>query len=459
MRQCHKLLMYGKLQQTEHLHECMVFPPKISTRHPQAFFSSTGGDGHLPFFRCLSQNSGYIPSSHIESSNWKFLKNELPSGTPVEIADPQSGLIDGRVHGIGFFESEKDRIAVFHTVRRQFHTKPTIDSAYWKGKITAAYEQRVDLGLLHSGNTAYRLLHGAKDGIPGLTADIFGNTCKISVTQDGPLFGALHALYGFLSAQGVEKFWIQYAKQLRQAFFGNELINPVFSENGVQFCFLEQKQPTIQEIFTFNNQLRGVRALLQTTALNRDVLQIFAGEGHSTLAAMHGKPRSVLALESRQAKINRLQMLKNLDNKSILTHTQCENMLKHIADIDSEGFHVVDLSIPHNVNDLLSPGKDETPVVKSTNFNEYVYHAMRCCAPDSYLLASGESRPSNITTWAATLLNAVQRASTRLLRPVQLIRTIYAGQDFPLGAQVLSSADGIHSDRRSAIVGFLFKVR
>ena len=453
-------LAYEKLRKNEELHHCLVYPPTVSARQPKAFFRPGGSSqSSKAFFEVLAQNKGYIPRSRIEVANWTLLQKELTNGSAVEIADPQVNLIDGRVHGVGYLDLDNDRIAVFHTVRRQFHTMPTIDGAYWREKIEAAYRGRQDFGLAASPSSAFRLIHGSKDGIPGLTADVFGNACKVLIMEDGPLYGALHSLYSFLSARGMEMLWIRHVKRKQQFFFGNELLNPLFTENGIEYCHVPKKKDGVQETFTFSNKNRNVRKLLRKLAAGCDVLHVFSGEGHSVLATLHGSPRSVVALENRSQKIDRSKSLRGLSESKTLQHIPCTDMLATLADLDSEGFQVVDINIPQNPNDLLASGADsEKASPKHSLVNEMIFHASRCCAPSGYMLISAESRLKNSGPWCAQVAEAARLASARLLRPIQIVQTIYAGQDFPTGPFILSGEDASEYDRNQMIVGYLFRV-
>lgn len=59
------------------------------------------------------------------------------------------------------------------TVRILSFNKETIDSDFWYRAIKGAYDARCTLGLVGSDNTtAYRLVHGEGDFLPGLIIDI-----------------------------------------------------------------------------------------------------------------------------------------------------------------------------------------------------------------------------------------------------------------------------------------------
>ncbi|KNH03744.1 Fmu (Sun) domain-containing protein [Perkinsela sp. CCAP 1560/4] len=450
MRVSKSFRLYEKLLSTEKLHKCMIYAPVVSTNHPKAFFRPIAGKN---FLEGLYDCRGNIPRSLIDEDNWKFLCREVSSGSPVEIAAPRVANVDGKIHAIGYFDPENDRIAVFHTIRRQFHTIPPIDGSYWRQKVERAHQQRIDVGLLYSGNSAYRLIHGAADGIPGLLVDVFGNSCHIKIRHDGPLLGALHAVYAFLCVRGVEKLWIEYAKHNRHAFFGNEFLNPVFHENGVQMCIRQTVKNSTQDIFHFDNRLRAVRALLQTMSQDRHALDIFSGEGFAAMALLHGSPRSVMALESRPEKRMQLRRIEGLSNSDTLEFPEFERMSTYVAELDSEGFQLVHCSIPDNLKEAIA--RDDKEVSEEKFLSKLIYHGMRCCAPNGYFVVSGACLMIPAHELGINVLELIQRASVKLLRPVKQLRYIQPGPDIPTTSFRCS---GLEKESTPSAVGYVFKL-
>jgi len=91
------------------------------------------------------------------------------------------------------FSANGDFLAMGHyqpagsiTVRVLSFTQQPIDKLFWKDKLQKAYIMRQNIGL--AGNpqtTAYRLVHGEGDGLPGLIIDIYGQTAVIQAHTVG----------------------------------------------------------------------------------------------------------------------------------------------------------------------------------------------------------------------------------------------------------------------------------
>jgi 23S rRNA (cytosine1962-C5)-methyltransferase len=76
----------------------------------------------------------------------------------------------GRATGVGYL-NQRSKIAFRYLSR---NPEETIDTAFWRARVEAAYRFRVARYAGRGGlPTAYRLIHGEADGIPGLTVDIY----------------------------------------------------------------------------------------------------------------------------------------------------------------------------------------------------------------------------------------------------------------------------------------------
>ena len=72
------------------------------------------------------------------------------------------------------------------TVRILSFTEQLINRYFWKDRLTKAYDMRKSLNLNESTQTtAYRLVHGEGDNLPGLIIDIYGNTAVMQAHSVG----------------------------------------------------------------------------------------------------------------------------------------------------------------------------------------------------------------------------------------------------------------------------------
>jgi len=88
-------------------------------------------------------------------------------------------LFEGRCLGSAFL-STRSKIALRWIERGEEPRVP--DDAFWKGRIEAALARRVALA---SKTDAYRVVHAAADGIPGLVLDRFGSLAVVQTTIAG----------------------------------------------------------------------------------------------------------------------------------------------------------------------------------------------------------------------------------------------------------------------------------
>jgi 23S rRNA (cytosine1962-C5)-methyltransferase len=108
------------------------------------------------------------------------------SRTPA-LALPPSGehlrLVDGNGDEVGLAISDPDnaRVRVFATPADGF---PKIDGALLGWRVEKALAWRRQLGLPGATN-AYRIVHGAGDGLPGFAADVFASTAVVYAYGEG----------------------------------------------------------------------------------------------------------------------------------------------------------------------------------------------------------------------------------------------------------------------------------
>jgi 23S rRNA (cytosine1962-C5)-methyltransferase len=97
---------------------------------------------------------------------------DVKSGEHVRLTDP-----NGDELAIAIADLENQRLRVMATLADGF---PAIDGALIGWRVERALRWRTQLGLVAPGN-AYRIVHGAGDGLPGFAADVLGSTAVVYV--------------------------------------------------------------------------------------------------------------------------------------------------------------------------------------------------------------------------------------------------------------------------------------
>lgn len=153
---------------------------------------------------------------------------------------------------------------------------------------------------------ALRLFNGFYEGLPGLTADLFGHTLVLSNHQRQPeeLRPALHtaADYYLKSVPEVQTILVKerYAAgmEARQGIMlsGSQL-QDITSENGVHYAL----DLRLNQDCSFYLDTRQLRSWLYANCADQTLLNCFAYSGALGVAALAGGARSVLQTDSNPA--------------------------------------------------------------------------------------------------------------------------------------------------------------
>jgi 23S rRNA (cytosine1962-C5)-methyltransferase len=191
----------------------------------------------------------------------------------------------------------------------QANNPAKIDESWFETKLAAAANLRRPL-IEDSQTTAYRLVHGENDSLPGLVVDRYAETIVISLDTAAwvpylplllPLIRALSGAERFVlrlsrSVQRQEKYL--YGLSEGQVLAGPALDKPVeFLENGLQFdADLVQGQKTGFFLDQRENRAR-VESLIVGNSAVRRVLNVFAYTGGFSLYAARGGANLVTSVE------------------------------------------------------------------------------------------------------------------------------------------------------------------
>lgn len=193
------------------------------------------------------------------------------------------------------------------TVRMLLFGIEAPDESFWYHKLNNAYQQRRSLSTLGASTTAFRLIHGEGDGLPGLIIDYYDGVAVVQAHSAGMhhdrltisqklqevLGDKLHAVYyksgatlpGPLRAEAKEEY-----------LFGMSPVPHVIRENDHKFLVdWENGQKT-----GFFLDQRDNRALLGQLARGRDVLNTFCYSGGFSVYALQGGAALVHSLDASE---------------------------------------------------------------------------------------------------------------------------------------------------------------
>lgn len=227
------------------------------------------------------------------------------------------------------------------TVRILSFNKETIDSEFWYSAIKGAYDARCTLGLVGSDNTtAYRLVHGEGDFLPGLIIDIYGNTAVLQAHSAGMFLSkdaiaeALKRVYGsaleaiYDKSEGTAPF--KAGLPLKDGYIyrkeGAGTDAQAVLENGNKFLVNWVEG---QKTGFFLDQ-RDNRALVKKYSVGKNVLNLFCYTGGFSIYALSGGAAHVDSVDSSRKAMDMVEKNVELNGfKEGVDHTSyCEDAIE-----------------------------------------------------------------------------------------------------------------------------------
>ena len=186
-----------------------------------------------------------------------------------------------------------------------FHEDEPIDAAFWRRRLSVAYDVRRSIGLAGSALTdSYRLVHGEGDDLPGLVIDIYGRTAVMQAHSVGMHVSrrAIAEALAEVMSGTVENIYYKSETTLpykaglhdENGYLLGGAADDVALENGLRF---HVDWMGGQKTGFFVDQ-RDNRALLETYAHGRRVLNMFCYTGGFSFYAMRGGAALVHSVDS-----------------------------------------------------------------------------------------------------------------------------------------------------------------
>ena len=241
-----------------------------------------------------------------------------------------------------------DFIAVGHyqigsiAVRVLSFTDEVIDDDFWHRRLTAALNMRIVTGIhTHRDDSAYRLVHGEGDNLPGLVVDCYGKTAVMQAHSVG-MHVSRHAIARQLAAvlgDEVENIFyksettLPYMAALGQenGFLLGGSRDDIATENGLRFHVDWLKG---QKTGFFIDQ-RDSRSLLERYAGGKRVLNMFCYTGGFSLYAMRGGARVVHSVDSSAKAVELTKANVNLNFPGDKRHeAYCDDAFKYLDAMD-----------------------------------------------------------------------------------------------------------------------------
>jgi len=207
---------------------------------------------------------------------------------------------DGRFAAVGHWQGGSIAVRVLS------FSDIDIDSAFWHRRLLAAVEARRALGFIsdeHSNTrtNAFRLVHGEGDMLPGLIIDIYGQTAVMQAHSIGMHRSRADIAETLMEVMGGRITSVYYKSETtlsfaepQNGFIIGHSDDDTAVENGLRFHVDWLKG---QKTGFFVDQ-RENRALLESYAKGRSVLNMFCYTGGFSFYAMRGGARLVHSVDS-----------------------------------------------------------------------------------------------------------------------------------------------------------------
>ncbi|MBQ8501474.1 MAG: class I SAM-dependent rRNA methyltransferase [Bacteroides sp.] len=247
---------------------------------------------------------------YLKSGKEESLKRFHPwvfSGAISRIdGEPEEGEV------VEVYTSKKEFIAKGHwqigsiAVRvLSFNQDEAIDQAFWKRKLSIAYDMRRSIGLTErSDNNTYRLVHGEGDNLPGLVIDVYGHTAVMQAHSAGMHLDRMNIASALCEVMANEIKNIYYKSETTLPFKAD-----LYPENGFLYGGSAENIATEYGLNFHIDWLKGQktgffvdqrenRSLLERYADDRSVLNMFCYTGGFSVYAMRGGAKLVHSVDS-----------------------------------------------------------------------------------------------------------------------------------------------------------------
>lgn len=205
---------------------------------------------------------------------------------------------DGRPLGVGHFQIGSIAVRMLSFYDRE------INPLFYRQALEQAWALRRTLGLQRPDNTAFRLVHGEGDFLPGLVVDIYGDTAVVQAHSPGMHFAREIIAGQLVKIEGLGVKNVYYKSETTLPYkahldaVNGYLIghsdNNVAVENGLKFNIDWLRG---QKTGFFVDQ-RDNRALLEHYSRGRRILNMFCYTGGFSVYAMRGGAELVHSVDS-----------------------------------------------------------------------------------------------------------------------------------------------------------------
>lgn len=254
---------------------------------------------------------------------------------------------DGRVMGVGHFQIGSIAVRML-----SFDDTP-VDAGFFRTRLAEALRLRQTLGLMRPDNTAFRLVHGEGDFLPGLVIDIYGHTAVVQAHSPGMHYARDIIAEALVSLDGADIRNVYYKSETtlpykarldpQNQYIVGDFETDIAMENGLKFHVDWLRG---QKTGFFVDQ-RDNRSLLEKYSAGRRVLNMFCYTGGFSFYAMRGGATKVCSVDSSAKAVTLTRANVELNFPGDGRHTAvAEDAFKYLEAMDMGEYDLIVLDPP-----------------------------------------------------------------------------------------------------------------
>lgn len=255
---------------------------------------------------------------------------------------------DGQIIGNGHYQVGSITIRML-----TFGYDTNIDRDFFKSRLIQALKLRMALGVIRPDNTAFRLVHGEGDFLPGLVVDIYGDTAVLQAHSPGMHFSRNIIAEILVELPDIHINNVYYKSETTLPYKAhldpqNDYIiggysTNIATENGLKFNVDWLRG---QKTGFFVDQ-RDNRMLLERYSYGRKVLNMFCYTGGFSVYAMRGKASLVHSVDSSAKAVSLTNANVELNFPGDFRHTSyAEDAFKFLDTIQQNEYDLIVLDPP-----------------------------------------------------------------------------------------------------------------
>jgi 23S rRNA (cytosine1962-C5)-methyltransferase len=254
------------------------------------------------------------------------------AGDEVTVVDPHNNVL-----GRGLY-SPKSAIPV-----RLFRQEDLpIDGAFFRERLSAAAALRADLGLPSPETSAYRLVHGEGDGLPGLIVDVLGDTVVVQLNtigiklREGLVFDAIDQI---IAPKTIVDRTSPSAARMEGVAVGAGVVrgSAIDALSFVERGFVFEIPLSVGQKTGYYLDQRTMRGRVEAYARGRRVLDTYAFVGSFALAAARGGATRVVAVDENATIAELAAEIVRKNALSGVIEVRRQDAVKAMDDASSEG--------------------------------------------------------------------------------------------------------------------------